>query len=45
MIGVVTGEGAEVKKSIDIYTHKAQHLSIDMKTTIVQHVLRINISI
>ena len=33
------------KKTIDIYTHKERHLSIDMKTKIVQHVPRINISI
>ena len=33
------------KKIIDIFTHKQQHLSIDMKTKIVQHVPRINISI
>ena len=33
------------KKIIDIYTHKERHLSIDMKTKIVQHVPRINISI
>ena len=30
---------------IVIYTHKQQHLSIDMKTKIVQHVPTINISI
>ena len=29
----------------DIYTHKQQHVTIDMKTKIVQHVPRINISI
>ena len=49
MIGLVTGEGVDVKKTskkiIDIFTHKQQHLSIDMKTKIVQHVPRINISI
>ena len=32
MIGPVMGEGDEVKKSIDIFTHKKQHLTIDMKT-------------
>ena len=45
MIGLVTGEGGVKKKHIDIYTHKERHLSIDMKTKIVQHVPRINISI
>ena len=30
---------------IVIYTHKQQHLSIDMKTKIVQHVPTINLSI
>ena len=46
MIGLVTGKGDEVKKKlIDIYTHKHQHLTIDMKTKLVQHVPRINISI
>ena len=33
------------KKPIDVYIHKQRHLSIDMKTKIVQHVPRINISI
>ena len=33
------------KKTIDVYIHKQRHLSIDMKTKIVQHVPRINISI
>ena len=33
------------KKSIDVFIHKQRHLSIDMKTKIVQHVPRINISI
>ena len=33
------------KKLIDIFTHKQRHFSIDMKTKIVQHVPRINISI
>ena len=40
MIGLLTGEGPEVQKTIDIFTHKQQHLSIDMKTKIVQHVPR-----
>ena len=35
MIGPVKGEGVEVKKNIDIFTHKQQHLSIEMKTKIV----------
>ena len=38
MICAVTGKGGEVKKSIVIFTHKQRHLSIDMKTKIVQHV-------
>ena len=33
------------KISIDVFIHKQRHLSIDMKTKIVQHVPRINISI
>ena len=48
MIGLLTGKGAAAavkKKSIDIFTHKQRHLSIDMKTKIVQHVPTINISI
>ena len=40
MIGLVTGEGVDVQN-----THKQQHLSIEMKTKMVQHVPRINISI
>ena len=49
MIGLVTGEGVDVKKTskkiIDIFTHKQQHLSIEMKTKKFQHVSRINISL
>ena len=32
------------KKSIDIFNYKQRVLSLDMKTKIVQHVLRINLS-
>ena len=34
-----------VKKNIDIFTYKQSLWSIDMKTKVVQHVQRINISI
>ena len=37
--------GGGGKKSIALFTHKQRHLSIDMKTKIVQHGPRINISI
>ena len=42
----VTGEGADaaVKKSIDIFGYKQRLLSLDMKTKVVQHVPRINLS-
>ena len=44
----VTGEGAEeaaeVKKSIAIFAYKQRLLSIEMKTKVVQHVPRINLS-
>ena len=33
------------KKTLVIFTYKQRHLSIDMKTKVVQHVPRINISI
>ena len=48
MTSKVTGEGAddedEVKKSIAIFAYKQRILSIEMKTKIVQHVSRINLS-
>ena len=46
----LTGEGndddeeEEVKKTIAIFTYKQRLLSLDMKTKVVQHVLRINLS-
>ena len=44
MTSKVTGEGddgaAAVKKSIDIFIYKEWHLNLDMKTKVVQHVLR-----
>ena len=46
MIGSLPGQGAAVvKKSIVTWTHKQRHLSIEMKTKIVQHAPTINISI
>ena len=38
----LTGEGdaAVQKKSIDIFIYKEWHLSLDMKTKVVQHVER-----
>ena len=32
------GEGAEVKKNIDIFNFKQRPLSMNMKTKVVQHV-------
>ena len=47
----VTGEGAAAdddddvkKKNIGIFTYKQRRLSMDMKTKIVQHVSKINLS-
>ena len=43
----LTGEGDdddEVKKSIAIFGYKQRLLSIEMKTKVVQHVPRINLS-
>ena len=46
MIGPVTGEGVEVKKHhIVIFTDKQHYMTIDIKTKVVQHAPRINISI
>ena len=48
MTSKVTGEGdeaaEEVKKSIAIFGYKQWLLSLDMKTKVVQHVPRINLS-
>ena len=44
MIGKLTGCGGG-KKNIVILTYKQQLLSIDMKTKVVQHVPRTNLSI
>ena len=44
MIDKLTGEGGEdeeVKKIINIFNFKQRLLSIDIKTKVVQHVLRI----
>ena len=41
----LTGEGDDVKKNlIDIFNFKQRLLSLDMKTKVVQHVPRINLS-
>ena len=42
MTSKVTGEGdaAAVKKSIDIFIYNEWHLSLDMKTKVVQHIKR-----
>ena len=41
----VTGEGGdEVKKTIAIFAYKQRILIIEMKTKLVQHVPRINLS-
>ena len=50
MTSKLTGEGdaeaeaADVKKSIAIFVYKQRLLSLDMKTKVVQHVPRINLS-
>ena len=48
MTSKLKGEGAEaaaeVKKTIAIFGYKQRVLSIDMKTKVVQHVPRINLS-
>ena len=45
MIGKLTGEGvdddADVKKIIGIFNFKQRILSVDLKTKVVQHILRI----
>ena len=40
-----TGNVEEAVKNIDIFTYKQSLWSIDMKTKVVKHVPRINISI
>ena len=50
MTSKLTGEGAEeaaaaeVKKSMAIFAYKQRLLSLEMKTKVVQHVPRINLS-
>ena len=49
MTSKLTGEGAEaaaeeVKKNIAIFAYKQRILSIEMKTKVVQHAPRINLS-
>ena len=47
MTSKLTGEGdeEEVKKSIAIFGYKQRLLSLDMKTIVVQHVPRINLTL